>query len=571
MQAIATLPAASAPCSVAGPRPVVFRDGRPEPRLILEQVAAQSPLDLRNARFRVTPDAAPQDFVGAQVTAALSRVLIDEQTVWDVLVHGRLTQRTRHDGEASAHQHMVIEDGWATKLQTTPPYTWQAEAAAGLQSSSQGVRRIGDNRNRSPERYDINGRRVHVPQSPGETWTLGQALDTLSAFYGLDLDTAALPPGTCRQPIREPIALNQPLTPQLERLFRTHRLVVRRRFSLVDSVPRESRTVTTAERIRMVPWTQDPRSKGRALFRARRSTTPHTAARPWVALGGKPTVESTFTLLPGWNAALEGEADTQYDRVASIGFSRFANVYRRWVLNEDARLDAESFDLAALFGQPGLLPTPIPLRDCLTQDDAGEPLPPILEISLDGGATWIRYGPPWRLLDDRAGIYLDPVTIDPATLSAAKNRTLRVRVTASLRSPQPAEKLRWRGNPFGPTRPPLRLDVSDRFVFRRVDTQSVHKPGILGGSLVADEVDASRELEAWLIDRLDREASNPAQAGDASTTTLTIPNARPEFRVGDRLRDVDLRSRGLGTRPASIVAVRCDFGESPSTRITFTD
>ena len=41
---------------------------------------------------------------------------------------------------------------------------------------------IGERANRSRERYTINGRSVYVLEQGGAPWTVGDALDTLSAF-----------------------------------------------------------------------------------------------------------------------------------------------------------------------------------------------------------------------------------------------------------------------------------------------------------------------------------------------------------------------------------------------------
>lgn len=182
MSATATLPAMTSARSVPAPRPVVFLSGRPEPDFVLEQLSAEGPLDLRGARFRTTAHN-PQHFANAQVIAATPRLLIDEQVAWEVLVHGRLAQTTNRTSEGNSYPYFTTEDSWAEVLRSPAQNLWQADPLLGLQTTSQARLNLGDQSNRSNEKYLINGKQIHVPQSSGEHWTVGQTLDTLSAFY----------------------------------------------------------------------------------------------------------------------------------------------------------------------------------------------------------------------------------------------------------------------------------------------------------------------------------------------------------------------------------------------------
>lgn len=278
-------------------------------------------------------------------------------------------------------------------------------------------------------------------------------------------------------------------------------------------------------------------------------------------------------LTPGWDATLEGQPDTDYDHRQSTDFSRFGNVYRRWILNEDATQDAPVLDLAALFGQPALPPTALPFGRCLTLDDAGQSLPPIIEISTDAGVAWSRLTEPATLLHDRAGVVLDSITLPPAVLAAAKNSDLRVRITATLASPLPLSVQRWQGNPFADVGPDVILNASARFTVNRLLPGSLHDAAVRSGELAADLRDDTQPLADWLMHQLDRDTQAAAQS--TAQARLTLANARPEIRVGDRLdetqpgrRDIRGNPTSLHPRAASVTQVRCDFEQPIQTVLT---
>jgi hypothetical protein len=255
---------------------------------------------------------------------------------------------------------------------------------------------------------------------------------------------------------------------------------------------------------------------------------PEDGAQPWIARAGGKLVESTFNLVHGWDAALEGQADEVYSR-GHDSFTQYANVYRHWVLNEDGRFTAApfsqgaAFDLGAFFEDAPMSPQPRKFLSCLTLDDANRRRAVLVQMSLDSGATWSNYSGGVSVRADRCAIYLDDATLPAAFLAAAKANTAAIRVTATIQSPKPLDVLRWRGNPFAGTLPPQVLDVCDTFASARVDEQSIHAAGLAAGSLSALQSDPRDAMSQWLLSRVQRETLSGAQPRGRAKLTVGAP------------------------------------------------
>ncbi|MEM1027675.1 MAG: hypothetical protein AAGJ38_06300, partial [Planctomycetota bacterium] len=226
-----------------------------------------------------------------------------------------------------------------------------------------------------------------------------------------------------------------------------------------------------------------------------------------------------------------------------------------------------------LFDQPKLTPTPLPFGDCLTQGDAGQPLAPVVEFSLDAGLTWARYTEPVERMSDRAGLMLTSTSLPSMVLAAAKAGNLRLRTTATLTSPLPIEARRWQGNPFAEVGPEIELDTSRRFKLQRLIPGSLHDAAVAAGQLTADQRDDTDALAAWLLQQLDRDTQ--AALNTNVEARLTLANARPEICIGDRLNDVQRQGHDLAGQPtslphhtASVSRVRCDFVDPFLTELT---
>lgn len=411
-----------------------------------------------------------------------------------------------------------------------------------------------------------------MPQRGGAVWTVGAAVESLLAMAGLDAEVT-LPAEASAERLLRPIDLRWPLRRALGELLEAQGLVMRRELSREAGQVAEHRCVQPASRGALVrlAWADESRPLGEVL--RIESHRPIEAAERWVARAAGWRIESTFALVPGWDPALEGLEDGAYHR-GSASFAERAAVYRVWALNEDGRYTAPpflrgpAFDLATFFGAdvPG---QPLRFLPCLTLDDAGVPRPPIVEVSLDGGATWSGYGGIASVREEIAAVSLDDAALPPAFLTAAKAGDARVRVTASLRSPLPVEVARWRGNPFAGAGDPRVLQVGDAFGFRRVAETSVHHHAVLAGSLRADEADDGAALSQWLAARV-AAAHDAGAAGGDGRAALELAGPWLSLRPGDRLVDaggpgIDPagRAEAIARRGAVARRVRCRWPQGP--------
>jgi len=207
-----------------------------------------------------------------------------------------------------------------------------------------------------------------------------------------------------------------------------------------------------------------------------------------VVIGDVKRYEMTVSLWPGWRPvgglddvaeqdratakaqaltpeqveALGDEAESSswyrmYHRQGSQ-FKYYTDVARLWVLNEDGAYpgslynryapfdDYRPFDFSTVASadvtRPGVwMRRPRPLQPTISVSMDGRSLGVWVEISFDGGVTWQQQSGGVRVLEDRAGIYLEcenpceicPTGVDPAVQNmwyALVDQTFRVRVTA---------------------------------------------------------------------------------------------------------------------------------------------
>jgi len=476
------LPALASPSTATPGLPTVLVDGVPEPRLRVARVERAAPLDT----LRVTLEG-PIDLTDEQrdrwAAASIELVrlvrLIDGTMRHRKLAAGKLRTLVVRDTPTQRTQRFAFEDAWTARL---------AEAIDPALLREATELRAGAAGNRSAERKRVRGRDVHAPTMHAAlAWSLGEALDTLAAYAGFTLHRAAMPAGRDDATLAVTLDLSRPLGELLDALREAHGLRLRWRGVDAGGQPRI-----------------DIRGCGEADV-GRSDELPR--ARLWVARAPGARVEGTFILQPGWDASLEGRPDSDYDAAHSSDFARYGHVYRRWVLNEDAHRPGEAtpvFDLTAFFASDVFVPpTAVPFGPCLTRDPEGEPLPAIVEVSLDGGTSWTRDTGGDALLRDRAGVRFTDPTLGPMFLSAAKAGLLRVRVTATLRSPRPMEATRWRGNPFAGVSATRVLDAGGAFGRRRVDASSVFAADVAAGLRDADVADDSAALRAWLWVRME--------------------------------------------------------------------
>lgn len=571
------------PAAATAAQPVVLIDGVPEPGLSVVAYAAEAPLDERTAELSVTPAlwVRRRSLLHRPCAVALPHALSDGAIRWEVLAVGalELPKRPRRVGTDSRRLRFV--DAWSDRLRRPVGSGWELTDASGLPEQVPAARLLnGDDANRSHGRYIVNGRSVYVFERGGTAWTVGDALDTLAAFADTPLRPDLLAPELRDQRLTQPIDLAGTLGDALRTLVGSAGLHVRVDHWRSGGGFHSAYTVApvSAGRRFRLPWG----GRGAGVSRVSRVDVTRSSAPPrrWVMRGARPVVEATFDLVGGWDPALEGQPDAEYGRSTSSDFTEFGAVHRRWVLNEDGAFSSApfnrgpAFDLAALFDDPASVPAPLRLGPCLAQDTSGRRLSPVVEVSTDSGSAWSRYEGMVSMMQDRAGVVLEDATLPTAVLAAAQSSQLRVRVTATLRSPRVLEYTRWQGNPFVGPGPDRVIVAGDAYRWQRVDSTSIHANAIDLGELDADEADDRAALRRDLLERMS------STGNDIASGTVELIGAWPTIGVGDRLLDLGGPGVGLDGLPTVIEAqavrvgsVRVRFGVSgegrgPVTRLS---
>lgn len=560
------------------PAPVVLVDGVPEPRLAVERYSVDGPLDFRSAslsvdRSEVVPGVLER-WLCSEVSIALPVRLSDGGASWPILMRGVLKQIETSEAVGTNRRWFDLVDDWDERLSRPAESIWWRNLNGSLVEKDSGRLSVGPDANRSELTYAINGNDVHVIQpGSGLSWTVADALASLSAFSGLDLNLRGLPRETANEYLMISIDLAKPKKLALQAILDAYDLVIQRELVRSNGTISERRAVrpyATGRPIKAV-WADDTRPIGDVLKFD--SDQPAKAAQQWVARAGGWRVESSFVLVGGWDPALEGQADDEYDKDLSSDFTTYADVYRLWVLNEDGFFSGSpynrgpAFDLTAFFGYGTIDPQPLVFQPNLTLTESGTPFKPVVEISTNSGAGWSIFSGAAQILDDRAGVYLDTTTLPTEFLAAAKTGTARVRLTATLTSPVPVEIKRWHGNAQLGTMPPNVVDVSSTFAFRRVDPQSAHYPYVQSGFYRADEADDSNRMLRWLVNKMARLAAYAPSNGRAS---LEIAGTLPMLRPGDRLFDVggpglaaDGRAQAMSAVGAAVRSLEVDYTHHP--------
>lgn len=591
MTVVASAMTGPMPAAASAARTVVLVDGVPEPGLVVRAYRADAPLDTRRAEIGVTDESLWRDrgaLLHRPAVLALPHALSDGSPRWEVLVEGTLRTAGRDRRAGADERTLELVDAWADRLERPAGMGW-ALTPDGLATDPAAALRLGDAANRSAERYTVHGRSVHViDNTSGEAWTLGDAIDTVAAFASIDLVTDLLPTAHRAARLSTTLDPSQPPGEVLRRLLGAAGWRVRidrwrgggASRGVVAVVP------VCAGRVFALPWGAGaPGSVAPpGVSRIRRTDLhlDHAPPRRWVARGGRPIVEATFELVPAWDPALAGAPDAAYGRATSSDFTTYGPVFRRFVLNEDGAFTGPpyhhtpAFDLAALFDDPLVLPTPLPIGPCLVRDGAGRRLPPVVEVSTDSGATWVRYAGEARAMRERAGVVLDDAVLPAGVLAAGQGGTLRVRVTGSLRSPRALERARWRGNPFAGPGPDRLVELGEAYGLRRVDASSIHADALDLGELDADEADDRRALERALLERMSREPGGARADG-----RVELIGAWPGVAPGDRLADLGGPGVGADGVPSAVAdtdalprvaSVRVRFGTEggpAETRVDF--
>lgn len=337
-----------------------------------------------------------------------------------------------------------------------------------------------------------------------------------------------------------------------------------------------------------------------------------------VVIGDVKKYEMTVPLWPGWaprggldSVATEDRADAKAaallpEEIEALGdlalmndwfrfhhrqgdqFAAGSDVARLWVLNEDGRFDGQlynrhapfdnyrPFDFAAVAEASVLVPgawmrRPRPLLPLISTSTDRRPLGVWVEISFDSGATWHQQAGGVRVLNDRAGIYLDvenptattPSGIDPSEQNmwyALIDQTFRVRVTASFesddrivaRASSPSEPARLSTKGMVIRRP-----RALRFHSRQHTTHALRET-TLGSEQEHDDTLAARQLAQRMAD-----AGQPWEV----RSVPALPWIETGYALGDRITEV----RGQYLRLATSGRVDADYPAIVARRYVLRD
>lgn len=513
-------------------RPVVFVDGVPEPGLSVKRysMASETQEPVAELLWSSPDQARPQLRTGQAIAIAVPYLLADGETRWQCLIEGQAVSRS--DGRDVGRDDSSIE---------------VIDALTALM--------------REPS--DVVG---PWPEA-------GQTLHTIFSRMGSILGSGclfALDEAVLEKVVEPSNGLTQRLGELLRPVLELEGLIIDSVLEMHHGSVRRSLALMPAQSARRVvlPW-PDETGEGGAVASVVLEGD-QQPPRAWIAQGGRPVVEDTFALQAGWDPSLEGQADSEYGRLTSSDFSRFGPVYRAWVLNEDGAyreppFGLATFDAGALFGESGSIDERLRFVSCVATDTSGRSIPPVIESSTDSGTTWSAYPGQARVMADRAGVLLEDDDLPSMILAAAKAGTLRLRITASLRSPDPIEARRWDGNPFAGSAPSRLLRFGDAYRWQRIAGTSIHASSVATGALPADLVDDRSALRAALYEQVNR------LPGAERVATLKLAGAWVGLAAGDRVDGVlgnGLRidatpTRFLG-REARITQLTIDFGVGSS-------
>lgn len=566
MSATARLAAQNDASNSPHPRPIVLVDGVPEPGIEVVSIEWDDRTGRSSTRLFVSSAAITQPVLleDRLIQVVVPVRLSGDETHEYTIVSGRTESKAADQSAGRFSSSLTIIDGWSEQLDTTAKHRWMLDANGTLLDAPSGWLGVGGRANRSANPVSIGNATAYVPSSQQESWTVEQALGYIATIYGFTIDLRTVSSSTRSAELINRVGLTTSLDTQLNEVLEPYGLWAR-------TAPRPSSTANPhivivdpqgTDRVRLAESVD--RSSPTSVISQERSGRSSTSQQ-WIAQAGREICEGTFLLIGNWDVTLESAPDTAFDQAQSTEFPTYANVFRRWVLNEDASVEADAFDLSGFFGFT-VDPRPIPFADCLTLDDTLNRRPPIAEYSIDAGSSWLGFAGRVLVLRDRAGIYLDMTTLPVGFVDAGRSGQLQVRVTASLQSPVPEEVTRWRGNPFFDVAPPERFDLSAVYQTRTVHSSSIHRARIDVGTLLADEQQAGPLLEGWLADRLQRTQGAGLSSGERST--LRLSGWWWTLRPGDRIErsqqhSISPHRPGVSATPDVGVITRVRFCGDP--------
>ena len=298
------------------------------------------------------------------------------------------------------------------------------------------------------------------------------------------------------------------------------------------------------------------------LWRGTISIRPQPTNRPVLALGGHKRYESTFLAVGGWDKSLETSRWRDFVRSESSDWPKLSDVFRKWVLNEHdwygrSPWNLPAYDFSSIGTGDFVLKAPRKFLPCLSTHTTGASLGIVVEYRCNTGSPWRRWRGPLWVSQDEAAVYLGGDALGGEYFQAAVERTVQLRITASLLADA---RLTFQTNE-SPDWPPIVVDLSSRAKWSAVHPSSVfYDHSDLGAPAQRDDM--------WLLQ------ASAARAAEASLENLeaelTLGWVDTSFQPGDIVERIEGRAVELPSRDGRwpwIRSIRHDFGDDPCTRL----
>ncbi len=449
MTSTAMLPQLGPPTTTQAQAPALFRDGAPWPQASCLALSARGLLDERAAIVcvdrHVDPLAASsaEDLLTWLGSGAEARWLLrvgDAGSCHARWLSGRLCELDARLQGDSARTVYLLRDRWSLILDRIVRDSWWAGSGeAAVRRDVTATTRLPPLANCSARTYLVNDRATRVFESGGEPWRLFDLLVYLSVVFDLNLRQDLVPGELLWRELPFEAPLAGTLRAILMHVLKSAGLGIDRREG--DATGRRGLRLRPITRGRPITLTLADRASARSLVERFEAVLRREQEAIRLDPGAPVQVAGTFDLTGSWDEALEGEEPGAYDR-DHASFLAHAEVYRRWSLAVD---DPQA---AALFAD-GVTPARLPrFRPRLDGGRCDPATGVLVEYSLDSGESWSDYTGETILSPGRAELYLAAPALPDGFAAAGNAGTLRLRVSAVLRSAAQASTRCILGNVF---------------------------------------------------------------------------------------------------------------------------
>ena len=300
--------------------------------------------------------------------------------------------------------------------------------------------------------------------------------------------------------------------------------------------------------------------------------------------------ESTFELMPAWEAALDASTDDDLAKDAESWKTnpKLSRVWRDWVLNEAGDYQRSGYprakDLNSIFGKDNWYPNRRKFLPCITLGDDGAPIGQTGGIMVewyDGtDSTWKpldEIGPEARhvrILERECGIRFDgavpPYELMSQGIVFGSSQGLasgaRIRVTATIVSDKRVSRARAEPASLIADEKELVLEVPSRFKHREVLSTSNNYSGVKAKTFKTTEVN-DFTLAGILVDEL---LENWNQSSIDGNVTLTSHLFDVQQALGDPLggifgRNIKFGTNVAGTKFPTVVGISLNFQDQKTT------